>query len=80
MIFTLIIFFSQRNFLYNFNRNIYIPATLYNNTGVILMNSKLQFLKGTLEVCILKIINDEEVYGYEIISMVIVLILAISIV
>lgn len=44
------------------------------------MNSKLQFLKGTLEVCILKIINDEEVYGYEIISMVIVLILAISIV
>lgn len=31
------------------------------------MNDKSQFLKGTLEGCILKIINDnEEVYGYEI--------------
>lgn len=30
------------------------------------MNSKSQFLKGTLEGCILKIINKEEVYGYEI--------------
>lgn len=30
------------------------------------MNDKSQFLKGTLEGCILKIINDDEVYGYEI--------------
>ncbi|MDD3223788.1 MAG: PadR family transcriptional regulator [Clostridium sp.] len=31
------------------------------------MNSKSEFLKGTLEGCILKIINDnKEVYGYEI--------------
>lgn len=30
------------------------------------MNDKSQFLKGTLEGCILKIINDNEVYGYEI--------------
>ncbi|AAK76898.1 PadR family transcriptional regulator PadR [Clostridium acetobutylicum] len=31
------------------------------------MNDKSQFLKGTLEGCILKIINDAgEVYGYEI--------------
>lgn len=30
------------------------------------MNSKSQFLKGTLEGCIMKIINNEEVYGYEI--------------
>lgn len=30
------------------------------------MNDKSQFLKGTLEGCILKIIGDEEAYGYEI--------------
>ncbi|HEY5561930.1 MAG TPA: PadR family transcriptional regulator [Clostridiaceae bacterium] len=30
------------------------------------MKDKSQFLKGTLEGCILKIINDEEIYGYEI--------------
>ncbi|MDT8717146.1 PadR family transcriptional regulator [Clostridium sp. 19966] len=30
------------------------------------MNSKSQFLKGTLEGCILKIINDEEIYAYQI--------------
>jgi PadR family transcriptional regulator PadR len=33
---------------------------------VILLNDKSQFLKGTLEGCILKIINDKEIYGYEI--------------
>ena len=31
-----------------------------------ILNNKSQFFKGTLEGCILKIINDEEVYGYEI--------------
>ena len=30
------------------------------------MGDKSQFFKGTLEGCILKIINDDEVYGYEI--------------
>ncbi|MBU3217725.1 PadR family transcriptional regulator (plasmid) [Clostridium estertheticum] len=30
------------------------------------MGDKSQFLRGTLEGCILKIISDEEVYGYEI--------------
>lgn len=30
------------------------------------MGDKSQFLRGTLEGCILKIIRDEEVYGYEI--------------
>ncbi|MBU3075873.1 PadR family transcriptional regulator [Clostridium estertheticum] len=30
------------------------------------MRDKSQFLRGTLEGCILKIISDEEVYGYEI--------------
>lgn len=30
------------------------------------MGDKSQFFRGTLEGCILKIINDEEVYGYEI--------------
>ncbi len=30
------------------------------------MGDKSQFLKGTLEGCILKIISDKEVYGYEI--------------
>jgi PadR family transcriptional regulator PadR len=33
---------------------------------VIILNDKSQFLKGTLEGCILKIINDKEIYGYEI--------------
>lgn len=30
------------------------------------MGDKSQFFRGTLEGCILKIINDKEVYGYEI--------------
>jgi PadR family transcriptional regulator PadR len=30
------------------------------------MGDKSQFYRGTLEGCILKIINDNEVYGYEI--------------
>lgn len=30
------------------------------------MADKSQFFRGTLEGCILKIINDDEVYGYEI--------------
>ncbi|MBE6072748.1 MAG: PadR family transcriptional regulator [Clostridium butyricum] len=30
------------------------------------MGDKSQFYRGTLEGCILKIINDDEVYGYEI--------------
>ena len=30
------------------------------------MADKSQFFRGTLEGCILKIINDNEVYGYEI--------------
>lgn len=30
------------------------------------MGDKSQFFRGTLEGCILKIISDEEVYGYEI--------------
>lgn len=30
------------------------------------MNDKSQLLRGTLEGCILKIINDKETYGYEI--------------
>ncbi|WP_459910783.1 PadR family transcriptional regulator [Desulfotomaculum defluvii] len=30
------------------------------------MNDKSQLLKGTLEGCILKVINDSETYGYEI--------------
>lgn len=30
------------------------------------MGDKSQFFRGTLEGCILKIINDDEVYGYEI--------------
>lgn len=30
------------------------------------MGDKSQFFKGTLEGCILKVINDNEVYGYEI--------------
>ena len=30
------------------------------------MGDKSQFFRGTLEGCILKIIRDEEVYGYEI--------------
>lgn len=30
------------------------------------MGDKSQFFRGTLEGCILKIINDSEVYGYEI--------------
>ncbi|AQS60627.1 PadR family transcriptional regulator [Desulforamulus ferrireducens] len=30
------------------------------------MNDKSQLLKGTLEGCILKVINDRETYGYEI--------------
>lgn len=30
------------------------------------MVDKSQFYRGTLEGCILKIINDDEVYGYEI--------------
>ncbi|CAM2874615.1 PadR family transcriptional regulator [Hathewaya histolytica] len=30
------------------------------------MGDKSQFFRGTLEGCILKIINDNEVYGYEI--------------
>lgn len=33
---------------------------------MILLGDKSQFFKGTLEGCILKIINDNEVYGYEI--------------
>ncbi len=30
------------------------------------MGDKSQFYRGTLEGCILKVISDEEVYGYEI--------------
>jgi len=30
------------------------------------LNDKSQLLRGTLEGCILKIINDKETYGYEI--------------
>lgn len=33
---------------------------------VLPLGDKSQFLRGTLEGCILKIINDYEVYGYEI--------------
>jgi PadR family transcriptional regulator PadR len=33
---------------------------------VFILGDKSQFYRGTLEGCILKIINDDDVYGYEI--------------